>query len=82
MHIMLGSCVAYLRVQKISFTQTILEECLVNSIFHKTKIQTMDMKVVAYSIFPKNERGNSQRPFSKPRSSCYPPFWADMVNLY
>jgi hypothetical protein len=32
-------------------TQAIVEEFLVNSIFNKTKIQTMDMKVMAYSIF-------------------------------
>jgi hypothetical protein len=39
------------RVQKISITLAILEEILVISIFHETKIPTVDMKVQVYFKF-------------------------------
>jgi hypothetical protein len=43
------------RVQKISIILAILEEFLVISIFHRTKIPTVDMKVQLYSKFGKNK---------------------------
>jgi hypothetical protein len=46
-------CTEHKRVQKISNTLAILEELLVNSLFHETKISTMDMKVLGYSNFSK-----------------------------
>jgi hypothetical protein len=64
MYIMLSTCVPNLRgsgmsgtysnaysrrVQKISITLAILEEFLVNSLFHETKIPTIDIKVLVYS---------------------------------
>jgi hypothetical protein len=42
-------------VQKISITLPNLEEFLVISIFHETKIPTIDMKVQVYSKFRKNK---------------------------
>jgi hypothetical protein len=38
---------------KKSTTQASLEEFLVNSIFHKTKIRTINIKMVTFSIFVK-----------------------------
>jgi hypothetical protein len=38
-------------VQKISIILAILVEFLVNSLFHETKIRTVDMKVKVYSKF-------------------------------
>jgi hypothetical protein len=43
------------RGTKISITLAKLVEFLVISIFHKTKIQTVDMKVQVYSKFSKNK---------------------------
>jgi hypothetical protein len=42
-------------VQKISITLAKLGEVLVISIFHETKIQTVDIKVQVYSKFRKNK---------------------------
>jgi hypothetical protein len=42
-------------VQKISITLAKLVEFLVTSIFHETKIRTVDMKVQVYSKFRKNK---------------------------
>jgi hypothetical protein len=42
-------------VQKISITLAKLVEFFVISIFHETKIQTVDMKVQMYSKFSKNK---------------------------
>jgi hypothetical protein len=41
------------RVKIISNTLTILEEFLMKSLFHETKISTVDMKVLEYSNFNK-----------------------------
>jgi hypothetical protein len=41
--------------QKISIILAILEEFLVNSLFHEIKISMVDMKVQVYSKFSKNE---------------------------
>jgi hypothetical protein len=43
------------RVQKISITLANLEEFLVISIFHETKILMVDIKVQVYSKFRKNK---------------------------
>jgi hypothetical protein len=45
------------RVQNISIALAILEEFLVNSIFHETKIPTMDMKVQVFFKFSRKKFG-------------------------
>ena len=66
-------CTLHLRrVQKVSIILAVLEEFLVNSLLHETKISTMDMRVMVYFNFSK-KKFEKKSPSSIRNGKFYPP---------
>jgi hypothetical protein len=53
-----------------------LEKNEISKFYEEWKISPFQV----YGQGSKNQRGNSQRAVLKPLYSCYPPFWANVVN--
>jgi hypothetical protein len=65
--------------KKISIILTILEEFLINSLFHETKIPTMDMKVQEYFNFNQKNWKNRKFPSSMRNGRFHPPKYRGKV---